>query len=45
MRMNKMEKWKEKCFDLLLNSLNIFFKKIYGVQSGEFLGGYRSLKI
>ena len=33
-----------KCFDLLTNPLNWFFKKKYGSQSGEFLCGYWGLK-
>ena len=32
-----------KCFDLLSNSLNWFFKEMYGDQSGEFVCGYWGL--
>ena len=31
---------KEKRFDLLWNCLNYFLTKMYGDQSGEFVGGY-----
>lgn len=33
-----------KCLDLISNSLNAFFKEIYGDQFGEFVSGYRGLK-
>ena len=33
-----------KIFDLLSNSLNSFFKEMYGDQFGEFVSGYRGLK-
>ena len=38
-------KWspKGKCFDLLSNSLNSFFNKMYGDQTGEFVSGYWGL--
>ena len=39
MRINKMIK-KNKIFDLLPNSLNQFFKEMYGDQFGEFVCGY-----
>ena len=32
-----MKKWKEKCFDLLSNSINVFFKEMYGDQSGKLI--------
>ena len=35
---------KEKCFDLLSNSLNLFCKEMYGDQFGEFVCGYLGLK-
>ena len=35
---------KRKIFDLLSNSLNSFFKEMYGDQFGEFVSGYRGLK-
>ena len=35
---------KKKCFDLLSNSLNYFFKEMYKGQYGEFICGYRGLK-
>ena len=39
-------KWslKEKCFDLLSNSLNLFFMEMYRDQFGEFVCGYWGLK-
>ena len=39
-------KWspKKKCLDLLSNSLNSFFKEMYGDQFGELLCGYWGLK-
>ena len=43
MRINKMIT-KRKIFDLLPNSLNQFFKKMYGDQFGEFVCGYWDLK-
>ena len=43
MRVNKMIT-KEKCFDLLLNSLNLFFKEMYEDQYGEFICGHWGLK-
>ena len=38
-------KWshKRKCLDLLSNSLNSFFKEMYGDQFGEFVCGYWGL--
>ena len=38
-------KWspRGKCFDLLSNSLNSFFNKMYGEQTGEFVSGYWGL--
>ena len=42
-RINKMILTR-KIFDLLLNSLNYFFKEMYGDQFGEFVCGYRGLK-
>ena len=38
MRINKMIT-QEKCFDLLSNSLNTFFKEVYRDQFGEFVCG------
>ena len=40
-------KWspKEKCLDLLSNSLNSFFKEMYGDQFGELVCGYWGLKV
>ena len=35
---------KRKCLDLLSNSLNLFFKEMYGDQFGEFARGYWGLK-
>ena len=35
---------KKKCFDLLSNSLNYFFKEMYKGQYGEFICGYQGLK-
>ena len=35
---------KRKCFDLLPNSLNVFFKEMYRDQCGEFVCGYWGLK-
>ena len=43
MRINKMIT-KRKIFDLLLNSLNLFFKEMYRDQFGEFVCGYWGLK-
>ena len=42
MRVNKMTT-KEYRLDLLSNSLNLFFKEMYGDQSGEFVTGYLGL--
>ena len=39
MRINKMIN-KEKCFDLLSNSLYLFFMEMYRDQFGEFVCGY-----
>ena len=44
MRVNKMITKEKKCFDLLFNSLNYFFKEMYEDQYGEFICGYRGLK-
>ena len=35
---------KRKIFDLLSNSLNSFFKEMYGDQFVEFVSGYRGFK-
>ena len=35
---------KEKCLDVLLNSLNLFLKEMYGDQFGEFICRYWGLK-
>ena len=35
---------KRKCFDLLSNSLNLFFMEMYRHQFGEFACGYWGLK-
>ena len=43
MRINKMIT-QVKTPDLLTNSLNSFFKEMYGDQFGEFVSGYRGLK-
>ena len=43
MRVNKMIT-KRKIFDLLPNSLSLFFKEMYGDQFGEFVWGYWDLK-
>ena len=43
MRINKMIA-ERKIFDMLLNSLNLFLKEMYGDQSGEFVCGYYGLK-
>ena len=43
MRINKMIT-ERKIFDMLSNSLNLFFKEMYGDQSGEFVCGYLGLK-
>ena len=43
MRVDKMIT-KKKCFDLLSNSLNYFFKEMYEGQYGEFICGYWGLK-
>ena len=42
-RINKMIT-KRKIFDLLSNSLNLFFTEMCGDQSGEFVCGYWGLK-
>ena len=44
MRINKMITQEKNCLDLLLNSLNSFFKEMYGDQFGEFVCGYWDLK-
>ena len=43
MRINKLIT-KRSIFDLLSNSLNQFFKEMYGDQSGEFVCRYWGLK-
>ena len=45
-RLWELLKWspKRKCFDLLSNSLNSFFKEMYRDQFGEFVCGYWGLK-
>ena len=45
-RLWELIKWspKRKCFDLLSNSLNSFFKEIYRGQFGEFVYGYWGFK-
>ena len=43
MRINKIIT-KRKIFDLLPNSLNLFFKEMYGDQFGEFVCRYWDLK-
>ena len=43
MRIHKMIT-KEKCFDLLSNSLNSFLKEMYRDLFGEFVCGYWGLK-
>ena len=45
MRINEMIN-KEKCFDLLTNSINLFFKEMYSNrdQFGELVCGYWGLK-
>ena len=45
-RLWELIKWssKSKCFDLLSNSLNTFFKEIYRDQFGEVVCGYWGLK-
>ena len=43
MTMNKTISW-EKCFDLLSNSLNTFFKEMYRDQFGEFVFDWLGLK-
>ena len=43
MRINKMTS-KEKCLDLLSDSLETLIKKMYRDQFGEFVCGYRGLK-
>ena len=35
---------KGKCFDLYSKSLNLFFKEVYGDQSGDFVCGYWGFK-
>ena len=35
---------KGKCFDLYSKSPTLFFKEVYGDQSGEFVCGYWGLK-
>ena len=46
MRINKMiTQVAKKGLDLLSNSLNSFFKEIYGDQFGEFVCGYWGLKV
>ena len=42
MTINKMIT-KRKIFDLLSNSLDLFFKEMYGDQFGEFVCGYWGL--
>ena len=44
MRIHKMIT-KRKIFDLLSTSLNLFFKKMYADQSGEFVCGYLGLRV
>ena len=44
MRINQMIT-KEKCLDLILNSLNLFIKEMYGDQFGEFVRGYWGLTL
>ena len=45
MRINKKKcAATRKCFDLLSNSLNKFFKEMYGDQFGEFVCGYWGVK-
>ena len=43
MRINKIIT-KRKIFDLFSNSLNLFFKEMYGDQFGEFVCRYCDLK-
>ena len=43
MRINKMNT-NRKIFDLLPNTLNSFFKEMYGDQFGEFVCGYWDFK-
>ena len=45
-RLWELIKWspKRNCFDLLSNSLNLFFKEMYKDQFGEFACGYWGLK-
>ena len=45
-RLCELIKWspKRKCLDLLSNSLNSFFKEMYGDQFGEFMCGYWDLR-
>ena len=43
MRIKKMIT-KEKCHDLLSNSLKYFLREMYGDQFGEFVCGYLGLK-
>ena len=40
MRTSKIKRPKRKCLDLLTNSLNTFFKEMYGDQFEEFVCGY-----
>ena len=44
MKICEMITIKGKYFDLLSNSLNSFFKEMYGDQFGEFVCGYLGLK-
>ena len=44
MRISKMIT-KEKCFDLLSNSLNLFFKEMYEDQLREFVSGYWAYRV
>ena len=44
MRINKVITQEKKCLDLLSNSLNSFFKEMYGDQFGELVCGYWGLK-
>ena len=43
LRINEMIN-NEKCFDLLSNSISLFFKEIYRDQFGELVCGYWGLK-
>ena len=44
--LGELIKWSpiEKFFDLLSNSLNLFFTEMYGDQSGKFACGYWGLE-